>query len=175
MKRKASISSVALMLLLSGAAAQSHADKVRHSSNRRCEDASLLLSAIGAHLYEQGFENFLVNAPPEPGPYRGGLPMGAALDPDLRNRWSAQPPQSIFACIEGSSFAGLPIISSAEEHRLRSTAAPNSPLLFIRVGAPVFDSSRKHALLLYSSIAGASLGGHTELYYLQRTGTPGES
>lgn len=136
-----------------------------------CRDAMGMIKAMGSEIHQMNAQEFFVIAEPELGRSWSHLSHnwdGRPPGHDLEDAWSHRKDGTIFACVRGKSFAGRPLITVADEARIRSAAGLNSPIMFIRIGAPVFNRSRTRALLMFESI-GASIGGHTEAYNFEHS------
>lgn len=136
-----------------------------------CEESLRIIRAMGKELQEPNTATFFVNDPPNLGArdryIAEGSWMGQSPAGDLVAAWKHVRRRSILSCIPGKTFEARPVITLAEEERIRSHSSPTSSNWFVRASVPVLDSSGRYALLLYES-NGAHFGGHAEAYLLER-------
>ena len=157
-----------------GAARGDALPKPTEGGKATCGEALAIVRGLGSELHNQGARDVFVRAAPELEPqFKTKLDIdwrGEALLPSLITMWSRTPPHSVLDCVHCAMFDGTPIVWGVQEQVRRAiTIDPNSSEMFIRIGAPVLDRSRTHALLYYVAL-GASFGGHAVFYHLARSG-----
>jgi len=173
---------------VSSRAARHIAGKDRHF-DQACVETRAIVSAIGKELY-YGKSIFVDGPPTRPEhiidaasvnartvPLTVDSPewmngwTGATPPTALVSAWLAEPPKSAATCIEHSPGGNVQMISEEDAAKIRGNASPGHPsdAFLIRVGAPVIDAHKRHALLLYAS-EGLSIGGRVQFYHLEQKG-----
>lgn len=134
-----------------------------------CSQFIGIMHALEPAIHQKGADGFFVIEPPSLGPHAAPISQtgweGLAPSKQLLNNWSHRKPGSLLSCARGNRPEGGPIISSGDETRIRRVENFYSSKMFVRIGMPVFDRSRTHALLLYVS-QGISVGGRAEMFHL---------